>query len=144
MTIEITEEWARTAPAGPALDRVCAEWMGWIIYDDGEDGYVYAEDPNDSGIVYCLLDPIWNISDELVAYSTEWSAAGPLLEAMRAEVGHGYPHWWCMVTHSDLVCGEDFIESADWRTVAAPTPQLAIARACAVLVARGISREGLS
>ena len=29
----ITEEWARIAPAGPELDRVCAEWLNLPLQD---------------------------------------------------------------------------------------------------------------
>jgi hypothetical protein len=116
----ITEEWARNAPAGPELDRVCAEWIGLrpIKYNGGLDGWWDGE----------------AIGGGLPRYSTKWTHAGPLLEVMRGDlVFDANEHtWYCSRYHE----GRD-------TTGHAPTPQLAIARACAVLVARGIPREDL-
>ena len=117
----ITEEWARTAPAGPELDRVCAEWMGRKPYDS---------DPCDGG---CYRD-------EWPPYSTDWSAAGPLLEAMRLDVGvFGVPEFTPKWDCGSLGQFHQHMSG----NVTAPTPCLAIARACGVLFARGISREDL-
>jgi len=97
--MNVTDEWACSAPAGEELDRICAKWLG--------------------------------IPGE---YSTEWAAAGPLLEAMDGQLEppmrSGMDTWLCYVWHTHH--GER-----------APTPQLAIARVCATLVARGITKEDM-
>ena len=118
----ITEKWARTAPAGPELDRVCAEWMGNIFHSagmlDGDD-YHFIE------------------GDIFPKYSTSWNGAGPLLEAIQSDhTGWAivYSHPWQYKTLE--VYGDQIITCAD-------TMQLVIARACAVLVACGITRDDL-
>ena len=113
----ITEKWARTAPAGPELDRVCAEWMG---------RRVKTERP---------AEIEWERCQHRDKFSTSWKAAGPLLKAMGAAIEppnrSGMTTWLCYVWQS-IGCG-----------ARADDPCLAISRACAVLVARGISREDL-
>ena len=106
---EITEKWARHAPAGAELDRVCAEWMGWT------------------------LKPL--ADNRPAPYSTDWSAAGSLLEAMGVGIVLG--------KKSDDQWGVSQAVGCGLLMADAPTPQLAIARACAVLVARGITCEDL-
>jgi len=118
---KITEEWARTAPAGQKLDRICAEWMGWKI------------------------NPL---ADNAPApYSTDWSAAGPLLEAMNAD----FPIWslappsenspWIMIPYS--MDSLKYTGGNRYTWPRAEDPELAIARACGVLVARGITRSDI-
>ena len=136
---DLTEEQARQMDAGMDLDVICAKWMG---------------------------DPKSN--QGIASYSRDWSAAGPLLEAMeQILVRRSNPESGILLNgpipgglHSPVPSGPDKgsspkIKSSDWRTflnidrddwpikVEAPTPQLAIARACAVLVARGVSRDDL-
>ena len=67
-------------------------------------------------------------------FSTDWSAAGPLQVAMNARVSPCKEGWSCTV-------GGLYQPRVVY--VVAPTPQLAIARACAVLVACGITQEDL-
>ena len=107
---EITEKWARTAEPGPELDRVCAEWFSPVR---GFNNY-----------------------GEPIKFSTDWSAAGPLLEAMGGPALHRHSdrHGWHIEFGFHPVGGFD---------LHSPTPQLAIARACAVLAARGITRDDL-
>ena len=114
---DLTEKQARQMEAWIDLDVICARWMG---------------------------DPRSN--QGIASYSRDWSAAGPLLEAIQS-----------VSLASPLPAAEGFHEGHDWRVtvwsdpaggcelfhVDAPTPQLAIARACAVLVARGINRDDL-
>jgi hypothetical protein len=81
-------------------------------------------------------------------YSTDWSAAGLLLEAMGKNDGGALPGYGmaieCVPSGSDpgCRCGTVSAHTSEIIPIAeAPTPQLAIARACAVLVARGVTRE---
>ena len=129
----ITEEWARNAPAGPELDRVCAEWMGWSGKDDRTpDGSTFD--------VYARKDGGHMTSIHPASFSSDWSAAGPLLEAMRLDVGvFGVPEFTPKWDCGSLGQFHQHMSG----NVTAPDPCLAIARACAVLVARGISREDL-
>lgn len=106
----ITEKWARTAPAGPKLDRLCAEWMG---------------DEINWTLEASRVDRWWR-------YSTSWRNAGPLLEAM------GVTH-----LHDFRPSGTSTLKGRLFGKIKADTPQLAIARACAVLVTRGITRDQL-
>ena len=150
---EITEDQARQMEAGPELDRICAEWMGWeekevewrsktavyLVHSDPSPGlnreYLIRVVDNDSGEI------IFSLGDEQAetfppSFSTKWSAAGPLLEAMDAKLQPNSARGWqCDIPWE--VCGEDDVFGL------APTPQLAIARACAVLVTRGINRGEL-
>ena len=120
---DLTEEKARQMDARPELDRICAEWWGAKPKYKGIEGHT---------------------PDVHHYFSTDWSAAGPLLEAMddsspmdgakaessnATEPGHD---WKCSVPFGPAMI-----------TTFAPTPQLTIARACAVLVARGINRDEL-
>lgn len=117
---KITEEWARTAPAGADLDRVCAEWMGIAPYEFDLCGRG------------CYRQ-------EWPPYSYDWSAAGPLLEAMGADILYHSGTWECEVEPpGEPTYGQKLLADSD-----AKDPTLAIARACAVLVARGIAREDL-
>lgn len=133
---KITEEWALQAEAGDELDRICALWFGCIM----------REDPSyETGELWTQPNGAWNVVPP--RYSSSWSDAGPLLEAMgdslsREEEKDG-GSWYCVVVHDKLVCGESYPQSADWRAAVADTPQLAIARACAVLVAHGITKEDM-
>ena len=166
---DITEEWARTAPAGFELNEVCAEWMGGIMDRNPSpmphaqhdlalhryyevphrpDGTVFnvrrtfAKDGGPSHLAWkewCEqhgIEPVemfW-----APRFSDCWSCAGPLLEAMEA---------MCLTVWSDLSTVD---YTAAWSLVGgkalfveAPTPSLAIARACGVLVARGVSRADM-
>lgn len=127
---KITEEWARTAPAGPKLDRVCAEWMGLlpIIMRSKDAGWVV---PSTEEII------------ALPRFSTDWSAAGPLLEAISPP--------WSLSPDEDggfimLPYRMDVLNIVGGNRYTWPRsgcPCLAIARGCAVLDARGVSREDL-
>ena len=119
--IEVNEEWARSAEPGPELDRVCAEWMGWkpASYRGSKVGWYDGETGTIGG---------------LPKYSTDWSAAGPLLEAT------GCPDVRFFRDEVEITV---FTIDGGLLEVLAPTPQLAIARACAVLSARVISRDEL-
>lgn len=149
----VTEKWARTAPAGPELDRVVAGWMGLrphrgvTITVDGEDRPLWsAHNPWEHLCSKPGLELASGGGDRHDAigeimpppFSTDWSAAGPLLEAMGPA---GFYLEWC----------DRIVEQGPWYAhcerfdivTTAPTPCLAIARAVAVLVARGIERGEL-
>lgn len=120
----ITESEAREMKAGAELDRICAEWVG-ATYDDIWLQWKFPGPPSTwgySGIA----------GKNPPKFSTDWAAAGPLLEAMGGTVRTG----------KKSRCN---VMPPGWKpiTVYAPTPQLAIARACAVLVARGVERGDL-
>lgn len=117
----ITEKWARTAPAGPELDRVCAEWMGFSI---GETRDWRHHVSTKAGWKAC-------------SPSTRWSDAGPLLEAMDSMT----LSVWNDLSVIEYSAANSIIKGS--LHISAPTPQLAIARACAVLVARRITRDDL-
>ena len=106
---DLTEQQARQMEAGSELGPVCERWMF------GKEDH------------HQMLPP-WP------QYSTDWSAAGPLLEAMKGHLSYRTidGQWMCIV-------GAKGVTVRGY----APTAQLAIARACAVLVARGISRDDL-
>jgi hypothetical protein len=105
---DLTEEKARQMEAGEDLDRVCAGWLG--IEPD---------------IFGACLD---GFAAQMFRFSTDWSAAGALMEAMGAHSIRTHFGWECWVDDRN-------------NAATAPTPQLAIARACAVLVALGVTRE---
>jgi hypothetical protein len=105
---DLTEEQARQMEAGEDLDRVCAGWLG--IEPD---------------IFGACLD---GFAAQMFRFSTDWSAAGALMEAMGAHSIRTHFGWECWVDDRN-------------NAATAPTPQLAIARACAVLVALGVTRE---
>jgi hypothetical protein len=110
--------------AGEKLDAICARFMGFTC----ENGFWVQ--PN--GVMFASIPP---------RFSTNWSAAGPLLEAMEGEMKppntwHGGTLWCCKLFHP-AISGDVFFP----HSASAPTPPLAIARACAVLVARGVTRE---
>ena len=123
---ELTEDKARQMDAGPELNRICAEWWGAKPKYKGIEGHT---------------------PDVHHYFSADWSAAGPLLEAMTGVLNpltnldkedkgcEDRDEWECI---SPWLGGDIYATGAT-----APTPQLAIARACAVLVARGISRDEL-
>lgn len=112
----ITEKWAHTAPLGKELNRICAIWMGAKPYEF---------DPCGGG---CYRD-------EWPPYSTDWSAAGPLLEAMK-----GFTFEFDEMGETPSVGDGFHLAIGDVR---AADHCLAIARACAVLAARGVTREDL-
>ena len=129
---DLTEEKARQMEAGPELNRICAEWWGAKPKYKGIEGHT---------------------PDVHHYFSTDWSAAGPLLEAMNLDMfkhpqasgiwGDGEGRWICRVsfpTEERFAHGEAVYRYLE---VSAPPPQLALARACAVLVARGVSRDDL-
>lgn len=153
------EEWARTAPAGEVLDRVCAEWMG----DEPERTAIVTEDGGESASAW--VGDTWSTERELRGwldnmqakgyladavikywvryrkYSEDPAAAMELLEAMRDSQGdagleafnatQSDDRWYCRVYCIPVVA-----------SATALTPSLAIARACVVLAARGIKRQG--
>ena len=143
---DLTEEKARQMDAGSELNRICAEWMGWS-YFAGMGGHQWKLEASGS------TRPIIHQGKDPPPFSTDWSAAGPLLEAMNLDMfkhpqasgiwGDGEGRWICRVsfpTEERFAHGEEVYRYLE---VSAPTPQLAIARACAVLVARGVSRDDL-
>ena len=124
---DLTEEQARQMEAGPELSRICAKWMGWSYFAGmGSHQWKLEASASTRPIIHQGKDP--------PPFSTDWSAAGPLLEAMKGHLSYRTidGQWMCIL-------------GAKGVTVRGygPTPQLAIARACAVLVARGISRDDL-
>ena len=142
---ELTEDKARQMDAGPELNRVCAEFIGW--FEIKKLSPEVAKYFSQSKPVYAASHTSrLRVEGDWPPYSTDWSAAGPLLEAIQS-----------VSLASPLPAAEGFHEGHDWRVtvwsdpaggcelfhVDAPTPQLAIARACAVLVARGINRDDL-
>ena len=136
---KLTEEQARQMPAEPELDRFCAEWMGWdLLSVEGDNEIWHHRGQNDT-----------RVEGELPPFSSDWSAAGPLLEAMKNLQADGYSFTgaaleYCPHVLVDKVWRIGVITYDGLKTfVKAPTPQLAIARACAVLVAREISRDEL-
>ena len=149
---DLTEEQARQMEAGPKLNRICAEWMGWS-YFAGMGSHQWKLEASGS------TRPIIHQGKDPPPFSTDWSAAGPLLEAMEAKHGGVHPPS-CEIEcrsykRSEWYTKEEWRQQK-WRCLVlipehedrqlfglAPTPQLAIARACAVLVARGISRDEL-
>lgn len=161
-TFIVTEEWALSAPAGPELDRVCAEWMdalqrkcnsfhveGEVIELPGWEGSQARGFLQSMQRVGFLSDVKLGTVYEAPCYSTSWEFAGPLLEAMQAN--NGYYEWFGVPNFStialtrdggDWVCGVDGPDGVD-EIARASKPQLAIARTCAVLVARNITREQL-
>ena len=151
-TTKITEEWARTAPAGSELDLKCALWFGYRVVERVEYGVklirLVMDDPPDGlDSVYCIeigtpCGETYPMGDEHAdtfppKFSTDWSAAGPLLEAMGADLLRYDGKWACEVQPGSAYPAPILAEAE------APTPQLAIARICAVLFARGITRENL-
>ena len=132
---KVTEEKARQMPAGTELDRICAEWMGWeLLSVEGDNEIWHHRGQNDT-----------RVRGELPPFSADWSAAGPLLEAIEralpsasltrdSTLGVG---WVCWLRVTLPPGGSQLY-------VGAPTPQLAIARACAVLVALGITMNDLN
>lgn len=120
----IIEEWARTAPSGSELDRVCAEWMGFTA----------------GSIINGRLTVVTRTGPKICSPSSRWSDAGPLLEAMKGCVEWDDGVLWTAYTLADTPSDP---RPNDPQAALATTPQLAIARACAVLAARGITREQL-
>ena len=146
---DITEEQARQMEAGPELDRlVLTGFFGWEAHDtcghrkmDGRSTTTAVLFGPESD--FDLFGTIRCNAKSPPPFSTDWSAAGPLLEAMN-DISHiivesiDYDEW--VVTAQDLEPGPGII----WEySATAPTPKLAIARACAVLVACGITRDDL-
>jgi hypothetical protein len=129
---DLTEDQARSMEAGDELDRACAEWIGCEL------GVIPGGETYSSYEIWTMPDGN-RVFDNAPPYSTDWSAAGPLLEAMQDMDGfdvsvESHLDGWTVRVTSGLVYMMP-------REATAPTPQLAIARACAVLVARGITRE---
>ena len=118
---DLTEEQARQMEAGPELNKICSAWYRNCAIND---------------LTYAPAD-----------CSTAWSAAGPLLEAMKnLSVGEfeGITLNFCSGIYGEDVWRIGVIGYGGLKDIViALTPQLAIARACAVLVARGISRDEL-
>ena len=132
----ITEKWARTAAAGAELDRVVAG-----------SGILTTEEMFQIPGKWALpteLPPYSNpLNNSGPPFSTSWSAAGPLLEAisppwsLSPNEDGGFIMLPYRMTVLNIVGGNRYT----WPR--AEDPCLAIARACAVLVARGITREDL-
>ena len=131
---DLTEEKARQMEAGPELNRVCAEWVGWSYFAGMGSHQWKLEAPGSTR-------PIIHQGKDPPPFSSDWSAAGPLLEAMNGTAS----------THDKNfgdINSQCYVPvEPEWMTLYtyAPKdrPQLAIARACAVLVARGVSRDDL-
>ena len=135
---EITEKWARRAPAGAELDRVCAEWMGTVTQYRVDGSSIKLWHRYNTEHLFGNHRRYWP------KHSTGWAAAAPLLEAIKKALPA------VSLTNDETVSGDEWtcwvrvsVDPGTQFAVTAPTPQLAIARACAVLVARGITREDL-
>ena len=149
---DLTEEKARRLPAGSDLDiLVATRFLGWELktkkcfYTDRQ--------------VEILIPPKRDIStfgatrysaQPPPEFSRDWMYAGPLLEAMNAEIHPPRPdrfraqqRWMakavCPDTGSNLAItyGADYPETGG-------CPCLAIARTCAVLVAQGITVDDVN
>jgi hypothetical protein len=140
---DLTEEQARQMEAGEELNHICAEWLGLephtgvTMQVDGEHRAIWSDgDPwlDEHGTIIELAASTgeWPpVDGKPPAFSTDWSAAGTLLEVLRYRVSMEYSFilWNCNNTKVLASWGKG-----------TPLP-LAIARACAVLVARGVTRE---
>jgi len=130
---KLTEDEARQMEAGEELDRICAEWMDEVASCPKDDFHPFPGeldpfdyhgvevDPYDEGddrdmMIYCYR------------YSKDWGPAGPLLEVMSGHIMRTDCGWECWIDERN-------------NAACARSPQLAIARACAALVARGVTRE---
>ena len=152
---DLTEEKARRLPAGPELDRICAEWMGCYLKIKSKSMQEWAKKNLDDPKPYSRH---WYWGDgshvakkgrhlsepDEIPFSSDWAFCGPLLEAIERALpsasltrdrtlGVG---WVCWLRVTLPPGGSQLY-------VGAPTPQLAIARACAVLVAQGITVDDL-
>jgi len=150
---EFTEEQARKMEAGEQLDRICAKWMGTYlrVSDQSSTSFTggtplsrkHPEEHQERAPLKGGEFRMTSLYNMWPKYSTSWLHAGPLLEALPMRWAqdsglfpptYGYPdddEWTVYFGAS----GAGVVQ------VDAPTPQLAIARACAVLVARGVTRE---
>ena len=133
---DLTEEQARRMDAGLELDLLVA--TRFLKWEHKTEKSIYSGRKVES-----LIPPKSDIStfgatrysaQPPPEFSRDWMYAGPLLEAMNARVSP------CKEGRSCTVGG---LYQPRVVYVVAPTPQLAIARACAVLVARDISRDEL-
>ena len=148
---DITEEQARQMEAGPELDRlVLTGFFGWEAHDtcghrkmDGRSTTTAVLFGPESD--FDLFGTTRCNAKSPPPFSTGWAAAGPLLEVMRdatvtvsltCDDTDSGGVWRCYVRTSISPVGRAF-------SVGACTPCLAIARTCAVLVARGITRDDL-
>ena len=145
---DLTEEQARRLPSGPELDRICAEWMGCYLKIKSQSMQKWAKENLDDPEPY---NRHWYWADgshvakkgrhlsepDEIPFSSDWSFCGPLLEAMGGPALHWHSdrHGWHIEFGFNPVGGFG---------LHAPTPQLAIARACAVLVAQGITLDDLN
>ena len=116
----ITEEWARNAPAGAELDRAVQIFMG-------TDGVLKKID-NRKPVRRRKMARSWSTSQ--VSFLEMLKAIGPSRVHIEFDDMFDAPSWQVLVGGFGIV-------------VAANCPILAIARAIAVLVARGITREDI-
>lgn len=116
----ITEKEARKAKAGPETDRFCDEWMGRDL----------SAWPENMRGKFCR------------PYTSLWQAAGDLLEVLDADLYFEGGQYYCHVNGIPPV-GDKYPESANYLVTWAGDRKLALARACLVLVARGITLEQL-
>ena len=158
---DLTEEKARRLPAGPDLDRICAEGIGCYLEIKSKSMQKWAKENLDDPEPYSRH---WYWADgshvakrgrhlsepDEIPFSSDWAFCGPLLEAMKNIKADGYSFTgaaleYCPHVLVDRVWRVGVITYDGLKTlVKAPTPQLAIARACAVLVAQGITVDDVN
>ena len=125
---EVTEEWARTAPAGPELDEVVAVHMGYSW--EWKAAYM--------SMVWVLDGSVDAVGNCPPRFSTDSDASKKIMDATG---------WKCDPAHPDgktnrWKCGPLTGYGVDTFAYG-PTQPLARARAYAVDYARWISREDL-
>lgn len=130
MNAIVTENEAKRLLSSSFLNRICALWMGCEV------DLCKSHASNEK---WSYWNGEW--SPWPPRYSTDWRWAGELLEAMCATLecicnqqkatipGIKPPDLWvCSISKFEV-------------RVTAPTPQLAAARACAMLIAKGIDKR---
>lgn len=146
---EVTEEWARHAPAGPELDWICAMWLGLKLHrgitlqDEKHNDHPIWADPdpwqyepgkskNPYGVSFVSPSEYWGPGNDR-AHPPQFSKltlyAYALRRVMKATPEKVLGRYVCRIPWSDVIDPE------------AATSELATARTCGVLTALGITRE---
>lgn len=164
MSTKITEDWARQAPPGYKLNRACANWMSGgtppslnmtqtACYRDPvlEEKFDNTKSKYKDG---------WNVNwgtgrakNDPHPFSTHWEYAGPLLVAMQGKLWTQFPTECNAPTPEDptgmttkgISASAILLEIPDdaWYRDENAVACLAISRACAIMEARGITRDSI-